>query len=269
MDAETLRWWTLLCGVSVLNVAAWALTVAVVRRRAAQAALGAAATAQLVLSAAYVAGCAFRSVFPVYDVPRLALIDSAASAVLVGRSVATVAELCFAAQWACLLNGLAQEAGSTGARRVAWAVVPLIALAEVCSWTAVLTTSNLGHVLEETIWGSVALALVCALLPLMPRLAPARRRFVALCGVAGIAYVGYMFLVDVPMYWSRWLADEAAGRRYLDIAQGFADVATRRVVSARWQDWRGEVVWMTLYFSAAVWLSIGLVHAALPRRRAG
>jgi len=45
------------------------------------------------------------------------------------------------------------------------------------------------------------------------------------------------------------------------------DVSGRWVVSHRWEDWKSEVAWMTLYFSVAVWLSIALVHAPLPRRR--
>jgi hypothetical protein len=63
------------------------------------------------------------------------------------------------------------------------------------------------------------------------------------------------------MYWSRWIADQAVGRHYLSIAQGIRDVATRRLISHQWSDWKSEVVWMSLYFSVAVWLSIALIHA--------
>jgi len=70
-----------------------------------------------------------------------------------------------------------------------------------------------------------------------------------------------MFLVDVPMYWSRWMEDQAAGRHQLDLAQGLFDVSERRVVSHHWDDWKNEIAWMSLYFSVAVWLSIALVHA--------
>ena len=55
--------------------------------------------------------------------------------------------------------------------------------------------------------------------------------------------------------------DSASGRHYMSIAQGVHDAAVRRIVSYRWQDWKSEVVWMSLYFSVAVWLSIALVHA--------
>lgn len=67
--------------------------------------------------------------------------------------------------------------------------------------------------------------------------------------VAGAAYVPFMFLIDVPMYWSRWKADQGTGRRYLSITQGLVDVCRRRIVSYRWEVWKTKVVWMSLYFS--------------------
>jgi hypothetical protein len=57
------------------------------------------------------------------------------------------------------------------------------------------------------------------------------------------------------------VADEAVGRTYLTISQGLADVANRWTVSHSWDHWQGEVVWMTLYFSVAVWCSIALILA--------
>jgi hypothetical protein len=86
---------------------------------------------------------------------------------------------------------------------------------------------------------------------------------------AGLAYVGYMFGVDVPMYWTRWVADEATGRPYVSVTQGVVDASTRWLVSHRWDDWKTEVVWMSLYFSTAVWVSIGLIHTPLTIWAAG
>lgn len=263
-------WWLLLCLVSTLNVLAWTVSAAAVgrRRSALPAEVHAARRLQLLLSAGYVFGCAFRSVLPVYDVPRICLFDVWLSSVVVGRSVATVAELCFVAQWALLMRELSRATGSVSGRLASAAVVPLIAAAEACSWYSVLTTSNIGHVAEETIWGLCAAWLVASLIMIWPRCSAALRPLLATCCVAGVAYVGYMFLVDVPMYWSRWIADEANGRHYLNVAQGLLDISQRWVVSHRWDDWKSEVVWMSLYFSAAVWLSIGLVHAPVLQRRA-
>ena len=266
MAPDPLLWWAGLCAVSVLNVLAWAWSAAVLRRRH-QA--GGPVEAlhfsrwQLLLSAGYVFGCAYRSVLPVFDVQRLCMFDTWLSSVIVGRSVATIAELCFAAQWALLLHGVARVADSRAVRGVANALLPLIVVAELCSWHAVLTTSNLGHVLEESIWGLCAAGVALSLLHLRSRCSRELRPLLLFCGVAGLAYVFYMFGVDVPMYWARWLADDALGRPYLSLGQGAVDASTRWWVSHRWDDWKSEVLWMSLYFSTAVWVSIGLIHAPL------
>jgi hypothetical protein len=271
MSNEVFAWWTLLCAVAAANVLGWSWTAATLQRRrpALDAEVYRVRRWQLLLSAGYVAGCAWRSVLPVFDVPRIALFDTWLASVVVGRSVATVAELCFVAQWALLLNEAAKATGSTAGRHTARLIVPLIAVAETCSWCAVLTTSNLGHVLEESIWGLSAALMVASLVPIWPHCSTRWRRLMAAWCVAGLAYVAFMFLVDVPMYWSRWLHDEAQGRAYLSLAQGFHDVATRLTVSHSWDVWKTEVTWMTLYFSVAVWMSIGLVHVPGAERRTG
>jgi hypothetical protein len=142
-------------------------------------------------------------------------------------------------------------------------VVPLIVVAETFSWYAVLTTSNIGHVVEETLWGLTAGLLVLSLVAIWPRCDTRLRVLLGAICAAGLAYIVFMFLVDVPMYWSRWMEEQAAGRHQLSIVQGLLDVSERRVVSHHWDDWKSEIAWMSLYFSVAVWLSIALVHTPL------
>lgn len=253
----------MLCAVGALNVLAWSISaVALNRRRPVMATeTYTVRRLQLQLSAVYVLGCAFRSVLPVFDGPRICMFDSWVSSVIVGRSVATCAELCFVGQWAVMLRETSRATDSVVGNIASLTVVPLIAVAEACSWYAVLTTSNLGHVAEESIWGLSAALLVTSMATMWPRCAAAFRPVLLAWCVAGAAYVAFMFLVDVPMYWSRWIADAVSGRHYMSIAQGVGDAAIRRVVSHRWEDWKTEVVWMSLYFSVAVWLSIALIHA--------
>lgn len=269
MTNNVYLWWFFLCAVAGTNILVWSLTALALQRR--QAMLSpeayAARRLQLLLSAGYVFGCAFRSALPVYDVQRMVLFDSWLSSVIVGRSVATFAELCFAAQWALLLREISRATGSGVGKSTAMAMLPLIAIAETFSWYSVLTTSNIGHIVEETLWGLSALLLVASLVAIWPRCETSLRPLLAAWCAAGIAYVAFMFLVDVPMYWARWIADEAAGRDYLSITQGLLDASDRRVVSHHWDDWKSEVAWMSLYFSVAVWLSIALIHAPVPKRR--
>jgi hypothetical protein len=269
MTDDIFLWWFFLCVVAGLNILAWSLSALALERR--QAVLSpeeyASRRLQLLLSAGYVFGCAFRSALPVYDVQRICLFDSWLSSVIVGRSVATFAELCFATQWALLLREISRATGSSVGKSTAMVMVPMIAIAEAFSWYSVLTTSNIGHVAEESIWGLCAALLVASLVAIWPRCAASLRLLLAAWCAAGLAYVAFMFLVDVPMYWARWIADEASGRHYLSIAQGVLDASDRWVVSHRWDDWKSEVAWMSLYFSVAVWLSIALIHAPVLENR--
>jgi len=268
MSENIFWWWFFLCTVAGFNILAWTLSAAALERRRAVLSPDEydLRRVQLLLSAGYVLGCAFRSALPVYDIQRFCLFDTWLSSVIVGRSVATFAELCFAAQWALLLGQISRATGSGVGRVTSAVVVPLIAVAELFSWYSVLTTSNLGHVIEESIWALAAGLLVMSLVWIWPRCESRLRPLLLAWCSAGVAYVAFMFLVDVPMYWARWLEDEASGRRYMSVAQGLLDASQRWTVSHRWQDWQNEIAWMSLYFSVAVWLSIALVHAPVLSR---
>ncbi len=267
MQNSVLTWWSLLCAVSLINVMAWTASANHLWRKSLSfdPVAWASIRLQIILSAGYVFGCAYRSVLPVFDIQRLCLIDSWLSSVIVGRSVATIAELCFVAQWAMLSRSIAQTNENRVGVMVSHAVVPMIFIAELFSWYSVLTTSNMGHVIEESLWGICALMLAASYLHALPRSQREHRSILATFSAIGAIYALYMFLVDVPMYWSRWTFDNEQGRQFLSVSQGFLDVSGRWVVSHQWADWKTEVIWMSAYFSLAVWMSIGLIH--LPHSR--
>src|SRR5262245_4077522 len=127
MSSGVIAWWCLLCTVGALNILAWSLMARTLARR--QTSLSSESYSwcrlQLLLSAIYVFGCAFRSALPVFDVPRICLFNTWLSSVIVGRSVATVAELSFVAQWALLLHVSAKATGAITAKIVSRTVVPL------------------------------------------------------------------------------------------------------------------------------------------------
>ncbi len=252
-----LVWWLGLCFASALNAAAW---LAIARGR-----YGAADRRQLALSAIFVAGCAFRSVSPLAEAQRICLFDWWFARAPITRVVATLAELAFVTQCALTLRGHAGAAGSRAAAAVAWLMVPLIAFAEACSWYTALTTNFLGSVLEESTWAVTFAALSWGLVRVRHAQGPYLRRFLASGAVVGLGYVVFMTTVDVPMYWARWQRDSAAHARYLGIAQGWHDAWRRQIVTRRWEDWREEVPWMSLYFSMAVWMSLALTRAQAPR----
>jgi hypothetical protein len=212
----------------------------------------------LLLCGAYVFGCAFRSVLPRADVQRICLFDTWLSSVLVGRSVATMAELCFVAQWGIILQQLGSVAGSDAVGNVTWVVVSLILIAECFSWYAVLTTNFLHNAIENSLWGVAFFLVGIGLVRLLPEF-DGLVRLVLLLWIGGIAfYLAFLVAIDVPMYFGRWRANLVEGNQVMSLLDGLRDVSTRWVRTHDIAHWEGEIAWMSLYFSAAVWASLAL-----------
>ena len=261
-------WWGFLVLVSGANIALWL----VLHRQFRQSALDrrwmvVRIELMVLLCAAYVFGCAFRSALPRADVQRICLFDTWLSSIMVGRSVATVAEICFVVQWAMVLRQLGRLADSDTARNIASLIVPMIVVAEACSWYAVITTSYLGNTIENSIWAVTFLLIAVALVRLIVDFHGIMRPLIAFA-IAGIAaYVAFLAVIDVPMYFARWQADGIAGKPLLDLWSGLLDVSTRWEVTHDIAHWKDEIAWMSLYFSAAVWSSLALCSLGLFRER--
>ena len=250
-------WWALMTLVSGGNIAAWVLLY----RQLHGAPIGESAPGielMLLLCAAYVFGCAFRSFLPRADVQRICLFNTWLSSVVVGRSVATVAEICFAVQCAIVLHQLGTSAGAEMTVNAAWIVLPLILIAECFSWYAVLTTSYLGNAIENSIWGFAFSVVGLGLCRVVPDFSGPIRLVLAaaIIGIAG--YLTFLLTVDVPMYLSRWQRKLAGGGKLLRPLEGLRDASTHWVVTHDFSEWKDEITWMSLYFSAAVWASLAL-----------
>jgi hypothetical protein len=212
---------------------------------------------QLVLSGVYVGVCGFRSLFPRVDLERLCLWDTWLSAILIGRTAATIAEICFALQCGLFVHRLSDIASLPRLDAVAHAFVPLVILAEVVCWYAVLSLNHVGHAIEESLWALLMLILSAVLgTAALAVQGPLRLMLIAGCLVYGVG-AALTVAFDVSMYVRRWRLT-AAGVR-LTLASGLRDTHRRRHPIFTWAVWREEVPWMTLYFSVGVWTSLAMV----------
>lgn len=263
-------WWGLLSLVSSVNIAIWLLLFREFYKHPTGAGGASGIELMLLLCAAYVFGCAFRSFLPRADVQRICLFDTWLSSVVVGRSVATVAEISFSAQWAIILSRFGETAGADATVSASLMIVPLIVIAQCCSWYGVLTTNYLANAIENSIWAVVFFVVGIGLCRLLPEFnGPVRLALVvAIIGIAG--YLAFLITIDVPMYLGRWRAGLADGSKLLSPLEGLRDASTRWVVTRDFTHWKEEIPWMSLYFSAAVWASLALCVVAsldLPRYR--
>jgi len=247
-------WWGLLTLVSGINIAIWFVLYHQLHRVDSRSGIG----LMLLLCAAYVFGCAFRSFLPRADVQRICLFNTWLSSVVVGRSVATVAEICFAAQWVIVLHQLGTMTGADTTLNIAWVVIPLILIAECFSWYAVVTTNYLGTAIENSIWAVTFVAIAIGLCRLLPDFDGPVRVVLAIAIIGIACYLTFLMTVDVPMYISRWRVKIANGKKLLRPLEGLREATTRWVVTHDLAEWKDEIPWMSLYFSAAVWASLAL-----------
>src|SRR5262245_64453157 len=210
MSGALLTWWSALCAVAALNVFGWVVSARYFLRIRPRIDIEIVRTRDLLLwlSLVYVLGCAFRSVFPMVDVPRICLHDTAVSRIFVGRLVATAAELAFALQWVLLLR----EAGAPIAARL---VTPLLVAAEGFSWAAVLTQNNLWHAVENSLWPLSAVVAAIGVLTRWGRESERGRLVILAVMACASGYVSFMLTYDVPMYLNRWLNGIPGSYHYL------------------------------------------------------
>jgi hypothetical protein len=95
------------------------------------------------------------------------------------------------------------------------------------------------------------------------------KRFLGWMAVCGAIYVIYMFTLDIPTYYSRWRLDQLSGKIYTGLGEGLTNLTFHWSTTHNPQDWQGEFVWMVIYFSLAVWVSLAFTQAPLDRVEEG
>lgn len=250
---KTYLWWKFLCFTALVNIGIWMWAI-LVRMDMPDFSL-----VQPILSGIYVFICAFRSFFPRIDLERFCLVDTPLSNVALGRTFATVAEICFSIQCALIVNELGVLLNSATITQVSYVIVPIIVIAQICCWYAALTLNHFWHGIEESAWVvMVLLAAGCFYAGFIEL--SGIQKIIMLTGIfscLGSAYI--MVCIDIPMYLSRQKSHAELARRYLGIIEGMQDAISRRVHTADWAIWKKETIWITTYFTFGVWLSIAMV----------
>jgi hypothetical protein len=262
MSFDIRVWWAALSTVALINGVVWWLVARSLKQK--RQSFGDSYPGrrlQLLLAGVYVVVCAFRSFLPRADVQRICLVDTWFSSVFVGRSVATVAELCFAFQWGLYIQQCGEAVRDNSVRAIGRMLFPMIIFAEIASWYAVVSTNFLGNVLEQSTWTTGGMLIGVCYIKLYPQADAALRRYLRRTTPVLLAFIYFMCTVDIPHYFAHWREDEAAGKRYLSLFDGLVDSATRWIVTYEWTAWTDEVAWMSLYFSVGVWISIAFSHA--------
>ena len=122
-------------------------------------------------------------------------------------------------------------------------------LAECFSFTDVFTTCYLFGAIENSLWTAnfIVFSICATQLALELRAKQVKTKemlvFVYIVAFTGLFFCPYMVTVNVPMYYSEYLKDEAANKTYLSFFEGLIDSATTRNQSQKWSDWKNDWLW--------------------------
>ncbi|KAL7550000.1 hypothetical protein ACHAWF_013458 [Thalassiosira exigua] len=271
-DHHTLLWWVGLSSISLIVIAVWIYSYATLLHQTTSVNDGHPYQRyHLMLSGVYVFVCVYRSFLPRIDLERYCLWDTFASSIFFGRSTATIAEVAFAGQIALFLYDLGQVHDHPFARCLTIVLVPMIITAQCFCWCDVVTLNHVYHAIEESICAISSLLVGAEMASLA--IYHSDSQPVYALGIIGsilcFSFLGFMVIVDVPMYTKRWREGRIKMDRerkliYMDSFEGAEDVLRTMVVTKSWDVWKEETVWLTGYFSSAVWLSFLLVHMPAP-----
>ena len=224
----------------------------------------------LFLSGIYVFVCAYRSFLPRIDLERYCLFDTRLSSIFLGRLSATIAEVSFSAQIALYLYHVGEVYGHPLTQCLALGLVPMIVMAQCFCWCGVVTLNHLYHAIEESIWAISSLFIGMAMAALVIYQPDKCLRVGGFGTVCCFSFFLFMVIVDVPMYVRRWregkqnmMQSKEKKLIYMNMVEGSFDSMERRVVTKSWKVWKEETLWLTLYFSTAVWLSLLLIHKSI------
>ncbi len=252
-----LTWWRVLCVLGVTNMCVW-LAIWYFGPIA-----GPYYAIQLALSGVYVFVCAYRSIFPRVDLERLVVVDSTLSNIFLGRSAATIAEICFGVQLGLLVHQLGAYAGLPWVQHAAWIITICTVVAQAFCWHSILTLNHVTQAVESLLW-ALGFSWMAALLAIIAMDTSGVIQSLAVAGAVGsLAFVTYVVLVDIPLYLRRFRHGKTTGRQYLSISQGARDAWGRREISHSWDSWRDDALWLTPYFSIGAWFSMALVFLPL------
>lgn len=149
-------WWSLQATCQVLNVIAFAIISCSKREK-----LSMYVYKQKWFSLIFMIACFVRAVWPRHDIERMCFFDSFLSTTIVGRTLATVAELCFISQMKIAFISLSKdlcemERGHTMTHKLVQGLATyswwVILIAQTCCWRCVTTGFTLWSALEESIW---------------------------------------------------------------------------------------------------------------------
>ena len=224
-----------------------------------------------ILGMIYVFICGIRSIWPREEHGSLCFYDNIISTPFMGRSLATIAELSFVLFLVIITDTFLNDSlNITKIKNINYLIktnlilFPLMLIAQLCCWIGVTTKRAGWNVIEESLWSIFAILKIVIYSVLLYHISqknisnPKIKFLKLLLPILIILYIFYglyMICVDVPMY----IDKSNKNNKFYNFINGLKELNICNNITHSFKDWENDIVWMTGYFTIAVWFCLAML----------
>lgn len=216
----------------------------------------------------YVYVCAIRAIWPRIE-DGLCFHDNIISKPIIGRTLATIAELSFAMFLVMLTHIFLLDSQNitknTSIKHLITlnnVIFVLIIFAQIFCWFGVITNRPEFNIIEESLWGILSFEKILIYSILLyiiykynnPKIKFLKNLLPCLI-IIFFLYFLYMIFLDIPMYYKKSIQNN----KHYNIIDGLKELCFCKNITKSFEDWKQEIIWLTGYFTFAVWFCISLL----------
>ena len=278
----TLSWWLSLSTISIINILFFSYYICSLKN------IPTIHIYLILLAFTYTIVCAIRSVWLRKDVAQTCFFDSKISTPLVGRTLATIAEICYVLLILIVLTNITKDISKITNKKYYHTlltlkiILPIIIIAEIFSWLGCITKYYLWNAAEESLWmisGIILITISATLYLSLKTISPNNKTkslslFLTVFLFFTIIFVLFMITIDIPMYYNRWKKTDGnndgivSWKEFINdfknknnklSLQSLLNLNSCKKISKDFTVWKEEIPWFTGYFTLGVWSSIAIV----------
>jgi len=211
----------------------------------------------------YVLVCAVRSIWPRVDGKYLCCYDNLISTPLVGRILATMAEISFGLFIVMVSNDVIR---SLNLENEDWLIlinsglVFVITIAQIFCWVGIVTSDPNYNAIEESLWTVFGISKFIMYTYIFAKISKTNninankiKKIIPIILISTLAYITFMVVRDVPMYIEN--AKNHVGG-YNSLPVGLKKLSKCIEVTHSYKKWKDDIPWLTGYFTLTVWTSM-------------
>lgn len=212
--------------------------------------------------------CAVRSIYPRCDSTGFCIHKNSISTPIVGRSMATFAEISFGILIVKIvnifLNSTNEKINNQNLNNLLnfnniSLILPIIA--QVFCWIGITTKNSLYNCIEESLWTLFGFSKFYTLIKLINIIGDNNdfklrniKNVSKYGAVFCFLYILFMIIIDVPMYFKRYYNDIKNKKKFLSFKDGFKTLFNCKK-NLDFNIWKKEIPWLTFYFTFVVWVT--------------